>query len=46
MKAEADKQVTEQMKHIEDYFGKQEGGMDKQLKDNRIELKDIESLMK
>ncbi|MBD0384550.1 peptidylprolyl isomerase [Paenibacillus sp. WST5] len=46
VKAEADKQVTEQMKAITDYFGKQEGGMDKQLKDNNIELKDIESLMK
>lgn len=46
VKADADKQVTEQMKAITDYFGKQEGGMDKQLKDNGIELKDIESLMK
>ncbi|WP_082927428.1 peptidylprolyl isomerase [Paenibacillus oryzisoli] len=46
VKTDADKQVTEQMKAITDYFGKQEGGMDKQLKDNGIELKDIESLMK
>ncbi|UJF33118.1 peptidylprolyl isomerase [Paenibacillus hexagrammi] len=46
IKADADKQVADQMKSIQDYFGKMEGGMDKQLKDNNVELKDIESLMK
>lgn len=43
VKTEADKQVAEQMKQIQEYLGKLEGGMDKQLKDNKIELKDIES---
>ncbi|WP_164716630.1 peptidylprolyl isomerase [Paenibacillus whitsoniae] len=46
VKADSDKQVTDQMKAITDYFGKQEGGMDKQLKDNGIQLKDIEDLMR
>jgi foldase protein PrsA len=46
VKVEADKQIQEQMKQLNDYLSKQEGGMDKQLKDNKIEQKDIESLMK
>jgi foldase protein PrsA len=46
VKADADKQVADQMKQIQDYLSKQEGGMDKALKDNNITLKDIESLMK
>jgi foldase protein PrsA len=45
-KAEADKQVQDQMKQLTDFLSKKEGGMDKQLKDNNVELKDIESLMK
>jgi foldase protein PrsA len=46
VKAEADKQITEQMKQLTDYLAQQEGGMDKQLKDNNVTVKDIESLMK
>jgi foldase protein PrsA len=45
VKAAADKQITDQMKQLTDYLGKQEGGMDKQLKDNNVTIKDIESLM-
>lgn len=46
VKAEADKQVADQMQQIKDYFGKMEGGLDKQLADNNVKLEDIESLMK
>jgi foldase protein PrsA len=46
VKAEADKLVAEQLKQATDDLTKREGGMEKQLKDNHVELKDIESLLK
>ncbi|TCZ70529.1 peptidylprolyl isomerase [Paenibacillus albiflavus] len=46
MKAEADKLVNTQMEQIKLFLGAQEGGLDKQLKDNKIKLEDIENLMK
>jgi len=46
MKAEADKLVNMQMEQFKLIFGAQEGGLDKQLKDNKIKLEDIENLMK
>lgn len=46
IKADADKQIADQMTQLKEYLGQLEGGMEKQLKDNHIELADIESLMK
>jgi foldase protein PrsA len=44
-KAEADKKVKDQLEQFKTYFGKMEGGLDKQLKDAKIELKDVESFL-
>ncbi|MCD1261887.1 peptidylprolyl isomerase [Paenibacillus athensensis] len=46
VKAEADTKIQDQMTQLKDYLSKMEGGMDKQLKDNNIQLGDIENLLK
>jgi len=45
-KKEADKMVTEQMDEIKTYLAAQEGGLDKQLKDNNIKLEDLENYIR
>lgn len=46
IKSEADELISGQMEQFKMLLGAQEGGLDKQLKDNNIELKDLEDLMK
>lgn len=45
-KAEADKLITSQMEQFKSVLGAQEGGLDKQLKDNNVKLEDLENLMR
>lgn len=45
-KKEADKEVQEQMKQVKQILDQQEGGADKVLKDEKMELKDIENILK
>lgn len=46
VKKEADKQVTEQVTQLKTYLGAQEGGLEKKLKDAKLEEKDVEDLMR
>jgi foldase protein PrsA len=46
IKAEADKLVNSQIEQFKLILGAQEGGLDKQLKDNNVKLEDLENLMK
>ncbi|AVG14197.1 peptidylprolyl isomerase [Paenibacillus larvae] len=45
-KKEADKKVQDQMKQMKQILDQQEGGADKVLKDEKMELKDIENILK
>ncbi|SCW72239.1 foldase protein PrsA [Paenibacillus tianmuensis] len=45
-KAEAEKQFNEQFEKIKGILNAQEGGMEKQLKDAKLEQKDVEEFMK
>ncbi|WP_068777612.1 peptidylprolyl isomerase [Paenibacillus sp. FJAT-26967] len=46
VKKEADKQVTEQLTQIKTFLGSQEGGLEKKLKDEKLEEKDVENLIR
>ncbi|MDO3681497.1 peptidylprolyl isomerase [Paenibacillus ehimensis] len=45
-KAEAEKQFTTQFEEIKGFLNAQEGGMEKQLKDAKLEQKDVEEFVK
>lgn len=46
VKTDSDNQVKAQMEQFKTYFGAQEGGLEKQLKDNNLKETDIEAFLK
>lgn len=46
VKTDSDKQVKDQLTQFKTYFGAQQGGLDKQLKDNNLKETDIEDFLK